>query len=512
MRLGLLDYAIFCVYLVITVAVGLYLARKEDDTTDYFLAGRALPWWIIGASLIATNISTEHFVGMAGSGYRYGLAIASYEWMAAVTMVLVGRWFLPTFLRQGIYTMPQFLEHRFGPAARSLLAVYLLGAYVFVAVAAVIYSGALAVSVLFGVPLWGGVLLIAGVTGVYTIYGGLKAVVYTDFVQFLVLVAGGVVATALGLRAVGGWSELLQRAPERFHMVLPWNDPQLPWFGVFLGGLWFANLFYWGCNQYITQRVLAARSLAEGQRGVLFAAGLKLFTPLIVVIPGIIAYALYHDRVGRPDQAYPFLITAIVPTGLAGLIFAGLLAAVMSTLSSMLNSSATIFTMDLYRRYAAAGRAASERALIGVGRWSAFVILVLATAWALALPRVSGAGGIFSYMQEFWGIITPGVAVVFLLGLFWRRATARGAVTGLVVTVPVTVGLKLAHTGLAFLNQMFVAGLLVAACAAVVSLREPAPLPRTLPPAPIDLTPVRRYWWFGGAVIAVVAGLYALFF
>src|SRR3989442_3435712 len=226
MRLGRLDYVIFCVYLVITVAVGLYLARKEDDTTDYFLAGRALPWWIIGASLIATNISTEHFVGMAGSGYRYGLAIASYEWMAAVTMVLVGRWFLPTFLRQGIYTMPQFLEHRFGPAARSLLAVYLLGAYVFVAVAAVIYSGALAVSVLFGVPLWGGVLLIAGVTGVYTIYGGLQAVGYTDLLHILVLVAGGVASGARGLWAAGGGAGPLQRGARACRNGLSRVDPR----------------------------------------------------------------------------------------------------------------------------------------------------------------------------------------------------------------------------------------------------------------------------------------------
>lgn len=515
MRLAAVDYLIFAGYLAITIAVGLYLSRKEDDTADYFLAGRQLRWWLIGASLIATNISTEHFVGMAGSGYRYGLAIASYEWMAAVTMVLVGWWFLPAFLRHGVYTMPQFLEVRFNQHARALLAVYLLLAYVFVAIAAVVYSGAVAVGVLFGVKLWMGIALISGVTGLYTIYGGLKAVVFTDFVQFLFLLAGGVIATVLGLRAIGGVGELLARAPDKFHTVLPLSHPELPWFGVFFGGLWIANLFYWGCNQYITQRTLAARSLAEGQHGILFAAFLKLITPLFVVIPGIIAWALYGDRIARPDQAYPFLISAIVPRGLAGLIFAALLAAVMSTLSSMLNSSATIFTMDLYRRYAAAGPTADETRLIHVGRWSGLVILVLATSWACVLQFVAQVGGIFSYMQEFWGIITPGVAVVFLLGLFWKRATARGAVTGLVVTVPITVAVKLLAHRMAFLNQMFIAGLLVLACVAVVSLRdaEPAPVLATADAAPraVDLTPSRDYWWLGGAVIAGVAALYAVF-
>jgi solute:Na+ symporter, SSS family len=511
MRLGTLDYVIFAAYLAITIAVGLYLARKEDDTADYFLAGRALRWWIIGASLIATNISTEHFVGMAGSGYRYGLAIASYEWMAAITLVLVGWWFLPTFLRHGIYTMPQFLEVRFNAHARGVLALYLLLAYIFVALATVIYSGALALSTLFGIPVWVGIALLCGVTGLYTIYGGLKAVVFTDFVQFLFLIAGGAVTLVLGLRAIGGVGKLLEIAPEKFHTVLPLSHPELPWFGVFFGGLWIANLFYWGCNQYITQRTLAARSLREGQHGILFAAAIKVILPFLIVLPGIIAWALYHDRIANPDTAYPFLITAIVPTGVAGLIFAGLLAAVMSTLSSMINSSATIFTMDLYRRYSARGRAAGEAQLIRVGRWSGLAVLVCATLWAPMLGRVGA--GVFHYIQEFWGIITPGVCVVFLLGLFWPRATARGAVTGLLITVPITVGVKLLAPGMAFLNQMLIAGLAVAACVAAVSLRDaPPPVVSASGGGFVDLTPSPRYWIFAGLIVAAVIGLYAVFF
>lgn len=556
MRLAALDYVVFAAYLVIIVIVGLYLARREDDAADYFLAGRALRWWIIGASLIATNISTEHFVGMAGSGYTFGLAIASYEWMAAVTLIIVGRWFLPVFLRHQIYTMPQFLEIRFNAHARAILAAFLLGAYVFVALAAVLYSGAIALSTIFGVRLWVGIALIGGVTGLYTIYGGLKAVVFTDFVQLIFLLAGGIVASVLGLRRIGGFGALLEAAPEKFHTVLPLSHPELPWFGVFFGGLWIANLFYWGCNQYITQRTLAARSLKEGQHGVLFAAYLKLLIPFIVVIPGIIAWALYRDQIQRADMAYPYLIRAIVPTGLAGLFFAGLLAAVMSSLSSMLNSSATIFTMDLYARYIAgrergpeapgsraaapqtwgpergegersAGPAEEQARLIRVGRWSSVVILVLATAWAPFLARV---GRIFSYMQEFWGIITPGVAVVFLLGLFWRPATARGAVAGLLATIPITVGVKIAAPGMAFLNQMFAAGALVAAVVALVSLREPSAeadrarleaasagatargMPGGSGADALALEPSRIYPWLGWLLIAVVAALYAVFF
>src|SRR6266496_316369 len=403
MRLALLDYLIFAGYLAVTVTVGLWLARKEDDTTDYFLAGRQLRWWIIGASLIATNISTEHFVGMAGSGFRYGLAIASYEWMAAVTLVLVGWWFLPKFLRHGIYTMPQFLEQRFNGHARAILAVYLLLAYIFVALATVIYSGALALSTLFGIPVWVGIALLCGVTGLYTIYGGLKAVVYTDFVQFLFLLAGGAVPLVLGLTAIRG----------------------------------------------------PARLLAPG----------------------------------------------------------------MSTLSSMINSSATIFTMDLYRRYSARGRGADERRLITVGRWSGVACLLFATLWAPMLGR-AGAG-VFHYIQEFWGIITPGVCVVFLLGLFWKRATARGAVTGLLATIPITTGVKVLNASVtalqpflkAFLNQMWVAGILVALCVALVSWREPAPQPAAgAAPAPIDLTPSRAYWWIAAVVLGAVAALYVRFF
>ena len=472
MNLAPLDVAAFLAYFVVIVVVAVVVSRRERDAADYFLAGRNLRWWLIGISLIASNISTEHFVGMAGAGVEFGLAIASYEWMAASTLVVVARWFLPKYLAHNVTTMPEYLERRFDLRSRTWLAVYMLLAYVGVALATVLYSGGLALQTIFDMPLGWGIAILAVFAGGYTVYGGLKAVVWSDLIQGTMLLAGGALTTVLGLRAVGGWGALMEQAGDKFHTVMPLDHPELPWFAIFFGGLWIANLFYWGCNQFITQRTLAAKDLRQGRYGIIFAAYIKLVIPFLIVIPGIIALVLYRDELmggaGRPDMAYPMLIERLLPSGLRGLMFAALLAAIMSSLDSMLNSAATIFTIDIYRRRIKPR--ASQRRLIATGRWSTVVFLAMAAAWAPFLGRFER---VFSYIQEFWGLITPGVAVVFLAGLFWKRATSTGAATAMAATLPATIGLKYLWPEMAFLNQMWFAGLFLFALLAVVSLAWP---------------------------------------
>ncbi len=468
MSLSSLDIVAFLGYFAVVGVVVVVVSRREREAKDYFLAGRNLHWWLIGISLIASNISTEHFVGMAGSGVDFGLAIASYEWMAAITLVIVARWFLPKYLEHGITTMPEYLERRFDLRARSWLAVYMLLAYVGVALATVLYSGGLALQTIFDMPLWWGIGILAAFGGGYTVYGGLKAVVWSDLIQGTMLLAGGALTTFIGLRAVGGWGSLMDQAGDKFHTVLPLDHPELPWFAIFFGGLWIANLFYWGCNQFITQRTLAAKDLRQGRYGILFAAYLKLVIPFLIVVPGIIASVLYAGELQRSDMAYPMLIDRLLPGGLRGLMLAALVAAIMSSLDSMLNSAATIFTIDIYQRRLRPN--SSQGKLIATGRWSSMVFLLIAAAWAPFLGRFER---VFSYIQEFWGLITPGVAVVFLAGLFWKRASATAAATALAATLPVTIGIKLLRPEMAFLNQMWVAGLILFAVVAVISNARP---------------------------------------
>jgi SSS family solute:Na+ symporter len=321
---------------------------------------------------------------------------------------------------------------------------------------------------MFGLPLWWGVTILAVFAGAYTAYGGLKAVVWSDLIQGTMLLLGGALTAWLGLKAVGGWGTLMEEAGDKFHMVLPLDHPELPWFAIFFGGLWIANLFYWGCNQFITQRTLGARNLRQGRYGIVFAAYLKLFIPFIAVIPGIMAYVLYSDQLTRADMAYPVLIANLLPGGLAGLMLAALIAAIMSSLDSMLNSTATIFTMDVYHRHFKPD--SSQRHLIAVGRTSTVVFLLLAWAWA---PFLVSFERIFSYIQEFWGLITPGVAVVFLSGLFWKRATGKGAVWVMGLTLPVTIGIKALTPNAAFLDQMWFAGIALFLILAALSLAKP---------------------------------------
>jgi SSS family solute:Na+ symporter len=509
-----LDTSAFLAYFVLVGIVAVVVSRREKVAADYFLAGRNLPWWLIGISLIASNISTEHFVGMAGSGVDFGLAIASYEWMAAITLVIVARWFLPRFLSQGITTMPEYLERRFDVRSRSWLAIYMMLAYVFVAMATVLYSGGLALETIFGMPLWVGILILAVFSGAYTAYGGLKAVVWSDLIQGTMLILGGALTTFLGLRAVGGWDTLMAEAGDKFHTVLPLDHPELPWFAIFFGGLWIANLFYWGCNQFITQRTLGAKTLRQGQYGIVFAAYLKLLIPFIIVIPGIIAFILYGDELARSDQAYPMLLARLLPSGLTGLMFAALLAAIMSSLDSMLNSTATIFTIDLYQRHLRPE--SSQRHLIFVGRSSTVLFLILAAAWAPALMHFER---VFTYIQEFWGLITPGVAVVFLGGLFSPRFSRDAAAWVMGLTLPVTLILKQAMSDAAFLDQMWIAGLILFGILLLLSIVRPdgargesrteSRSPRTgEPPGGSD----RLLDLASLGVVAITVALYVVFF
>lgn len=480
MTFSALDYTVFIGYIIFIIGLGLYVSREkkghEKNSSDYFLASKALPWWAIGASLIAANISAEQFIGMSGSGYVIGLGIATYEWTAAITLIVVAKFFLPIFLKEGIYTMPQLLEIRYDRRVRTGLAVFWLLLYIFVNLTSVMYLGALALRTIMGVPLMWGIIGLAVFSALYTIYGGLKAVAWTDVVQVLVLIVGGLITTFFALNAVSGghgvlagFGDLLKQAPEKFDMILDKSNPnysELPGLGVLLGGMWMAHFFYWGCNQYITQRALAARNIKEAQRGLMFGGYLKLLTPLIVVIPGIVAFALKAD-IAKPDEAYPWLLSTFVPVGLKGLAFAALIAAIVSSLSSMVNSTATIFSMDIYKQIIK--KNASEKQLVLTGRIASAIALIIAVLIAPTLTTLEQA---FQFIQEFTGFISPGIFAIFIFGLFWKKATANSALWAAVLTIPLSLGIKILIPTLPFLNRMGVVFLILSAIVIVITLIE----------------------------------------
>lgn len=444
------DVVVFSVYLAAVVVVGLLASRrKKEESDDYFLAGRNLRWWMIGGSLIAANISTHHFIGMSGQGFSVGLAVASYEWMAAIVLILYGKFFLPYYLKSRITTMPEFLETRFNQQVRLVFAIISLIGYVFIELAVVLYTGSLAVQSLFGLPLTWGLAALCIIGGGYTIYGGLRAIAYTDMVQVTVLILGGLAVTTVGLAQLGaastehgptvvrGFHAILAGSPEKFHMIRPWNDPDVPWIGVFFGGLWLANIFYWGCNQFITQRTLAAKNVWHGQMGVVFAGFLKLLVPVLVVLPGIIAFRLYNADTGilrheyvllKGDLAFPTLVKRLLPVGAAGLVMAGLMGAIMSHIASMLVSSSSILTFDVYRRYFR--KDAGNAELVRIGRWFAVIVLLVATIVGYFLRDLKA---IFAYIQSYWSLAYPAISAVFLAGFFYKRANARGSLVALLV-------------------------------------------------------------------------------
>ena len=497
-----IDYLIFLGYAVLILFVGLWVSRDkkghQKNAEDYFLASKSLPWWAIGASLIAANISAEQFIGMSGSGFALGLAIASYEWMAAITLIIVGKYFLPIFIEKGLYTIPEFVEKRFSTNLKSILAVFWIALYVFVNLASVLYLGALALETIMGIPMIYGVMGLALFAAAYSLYGGLSAVAWTDVIQVIFLVLGGLVTTYLALNAVSGGEgmfaglqQIYQKAPDRFTMILSPDNPEfknLPGIGVLVGGMWVANLYYWGFNQYIIQRTLAAKSLKESQKGILMAAILKLIIPLIVVIPGIAAYVMVNDpaimaglgdsalqnipSAENADKAYPWLLQ-FLPAGLKGLAFAALTAAIVSSLASMLNSTSTIFTMDIYKQYIRPN--AGDKETVNTGRISAAVALLIAGIMA---PLLGGIDQAFQFIQEYTGVVSPGILAVFILGLFWKKTTNKAAIVGALTSIPIAMYFKVAPKGwstnalfveVPFLDQMGYTALLTMLVIVVVS-------------------------------------------
>ncbi|MEH0153484.1 sodium/sugar symporter [Limibacter armeniacum] len=504
-----LDYAVFIGYAVLILFMGLWVSRDKKGETksaeDYFLASKSLPWWAIGASLIASNISAEQFIGMSGSGFAIGLAISCYEWIAAASLIIVGKYYLPIFIKKGIFTMPQFLKDRFDGRVSMSLSVFWLLVYVFVNLTSVLYMGALSLEIIMGVPILYGIIGLALFAAVYSIYGGLSAVAWTDVVQVVVLVIGGLVTTYLSFNALSGGEGMLsglqiafEQAPEKFKMIIDRGTmipdgkggfvdayEMLPGIGALFGGIWIVNLAYWGLNQYIIQRTLAGKNLKEAQNGVVFAGYLKILMPLIVVLPGIVAFTISKDplaynvgesiagtvsdmavgTITKSDEAYPWLLNTFVPTGLKGLAFAALAAAIVSSLASMINSTSTIFTMDIYKSHF--NQNASNKSLVNMGRMVSVIALFIAV---LVAPMLGELDQAFQFIQEFTGLVTPGVLVIFTLGLFWKRATANAAFAVALLTFPLSWGMKILLEEMPFLDRMFIVMLVLAAIAVVISL------------------------------------------
>ncbi len=519
MGLGTLDIAIVLIYLVGIFVLAQWVSREKaghsKDAKDYFLASKSLPWWAIGASLIAANISAEQIIGMSGSGYAIGLAVASYEWMAALTLLIVGKWFLPVFLRNGIYTMPQFLEQRYGARIRTVMAVFWLGLYVFVNVTSILWLGAVAVNQVTGIDQMTAVVLIGVFALLYQLYGGLKAVALTDIVQVTLLVLGGLFVAGLTLNQLGdgagivaGFNKLWQAQPGHFEMILSKDNPfykDLPGLSVLLGGLWIMNISYWGFNQYIIQRALAAKSIDEAQKGVLFAAFLKLLMPVIVVLPGIAAVML-APNLDKPDQAYPTMMR-MLPTGVLGLVFAALVAAIVASLASKINSVATIFTLDFYAKR---NPDADQAKLVRVGRIAAVVAVVLGIL--TAKPLLGSFDQAFQYIQEYTGFFTPGIVVIFMLGLFWKRANEAGALSAAIGSFVLSIALKLAWPALPFIDRVGLVFLLALALAVGVSLLTPAaPQKDIINTRDVDYRTGSVFNLGAVAVIAILVALYAVF-
>lgn len=447
-----LDYLVFFIYFIIIVGYGLWVYRKkkkaEASSNDYFLAEGSLTWWAIGASLIASNISAEQFIGMSGSGFKMGLAIATYEWMAAATLIIVAVFFMPVYLKNKIFTMPQYLEKRYNSNVAMIMAVFWLLLYVLVNLTSILYLGALAISSISGLNLTFCMVGLAFFALMITL-GGMKVIGYTDVIQVFFLILGGLVTTYLALNLVAesfgttgvlnGFQLMTEKANDHFHMIFEKSNPNymdLPGLSVLIGGMLIINLNYWGCNQYITQRALGA-DLQTARSGILFAAFLKILMPIIVVLPGIAAYVLYqnggfqtemlHDGSVNPDRAYPVLLN-LLPVGLKGLSFAALTAAIVASLAGKANSIATIFTLDVYKNKI--NTKATDKKLISIGKITIAIALFVAVLVAPFLG-IDKKGG-FQYIQEYTGFVSPGVFAMFILGFFWKKTTSNAALFAII--------------------------------------------------------------------------------
>ncbi len=494
------DYLVFFVYFIVVFAYGYYIYQRKKsvltDSKDFFLAEGSLTWWAIGASLIASNISAEHFIGMSGSGYALGLAISTYEWMAAATLIIVAVFILPIYLRNKIFTMPQFLATRYNQQVSTLMAIFWLLVYVFVNLTSIIYLGALAITSISDISFGWSVAGLSVFSIVVTL-GGMKVIGYTDVIQVLVLLIGGLVTTYLALTLLSqhfgygsnllkGISILRKEAPDHFHMIFHKGDPYyqvLPGLSVIIGGMWINNLAYWGCNQYIIQRALGA-NLKTARSGLLFAAFLKLLVPVIVVLPGITMFVLHKngmfqkemmpDGIVKPDHAYPTLMN-LLPPGLKGVAFAALTAAVVASLAGKANSISTIFSLDIYKKFF--NKNASEKQLVGIGKW---VVIVAMSIAALIAPALKNLDQAYQFIQEYVGFISPGVLAIFLMGFFWKRTTATAALTGSLLTIPISTILKFlpvwtrgAFPDYPFLDRMTITFVIIVLIMIGISLSKP---------------------------------------
>ena len=538
------DYVVFLLYFAVVAAYGYWIYHRKKATEpgakDFFLAEGALTWWAIGASLIASNISAEQFIGMSGASYALGLAIASYEWMAAATLIVVAVFFLPIYLRNRIYTMPQFLAQRFGPLVATLMAVFWLLVYVFVNLTSILYLGGLAVSQISGIS-FGYCALGLGVFALFITLGGMKVIGYTDVIQVLVLIVGGLATTYIALNLVaahfdagGAWSGLrllLRNADSHFHMIFEPGQMmmpdgkggqadaynKLPGLAVLFGAMWVANLNYWAFNQYITQRALGAQ-LDTARKGILFAAFLKMLMPLIVVLPGIAAYLLHREGAlggamlndkGHefPDNAYPVLLN-LLPVGLKGLAFAALTAAIVSSLAGQANSISTIFTLDIYKKYV--NPDASEQKQTSVGKGVIAAALVIAFFMA---PLLANFGQAFQFIQDFTGLISPGVVAIFVLGFFWKKTTSAAALAGALITIPLGLFINYMWPDMPFLHRMGWVFLFLVGAMILVSMLD-APGRRRLraieiEPADFQVSPA--FAAMSLAVCGLLAAIYIVF-
>ena len=497
------DYIVFFIYFVLVSAYGIYIYKKKkavvSGSHDFFLAEGSLTWWAIGASLIASNISAEHFIGMSGSGFKLGLAISTYEWMAAATLIIVAIFILPMYLKNKIFTMPQFLAQRYNGTVSTIMAVIWLLVYVFVNLTSIIYLGALAISSIAPISFeW----CVAGLSifSIIVTLGGMKVIGYTDVFQVIVLILGGLVTTYLALTLLSeqfgfgkdifkGLSILRKEAPGHFHMIFDKSSPhymELPGMSVLIGGMLINNLSYWGCNQYIVQRALGA-DLKTARKGILFAAFLKMLVPVIAVLPGIAMYVMHQngmfqkemvDAAGviKPDHAYPTLMN-LLPAGLKGVAFAALTAAIVASLAGKANSISTIFSLDIYKKYF--NTAASERKLVLTGRWAVIIAMLIAAIVAPALKSLDQA---YQFIQEYAGFFSPGVLAIFLLGMFWKKTTAAAGLAGALLTVPISTVLKFlpawtkgVFPDYPFLDRMTITFFAIVIIMVAISLLKPKP-------------------------------------
>lgn len=432
LSLGLIDWGMIIMYFLIIFTVAGWATIKErkgeEDSAGYFLAGRNVGWFVIGASLFASNIGSEHLIGLAGTGASSGVAVGQFEILASLILLLLGWVFVPFYVKSGVFTMPEFLERRYSSGARWYLATISIVAYVLTKISVTIFAGGVVFTAI-GVPFWWGALIVVGVTGAYTILGGLRAVLYTDLVQVFVLIGGSLAVTFIGINQLGGWGELQAAAgPGFFDMWKPLSHPDFPWTGIIFGAP-ILGVWYWCTDQFIVQRTLSAKNIDHARRGTIFAGWLKLLPLFIFVIPGVVAYALQQQgslTLADPDQALPVLVGALLPVGLRGIVVAGLLAALMSSLSSVFNSCSTLVTLDVYREMKPE---ATESQLVWVGRLSTVVLTILGLAWIPLMDNISSQ--LYTYLQSVQGYISPPIAAVFLLGIMWKRVNAKGAIASL---------------------------------------------------------------------------------